>query len=324
MCLTITVTAPADEQERLQSAAQKVEAIGLQMQTTHQPRWRWGRAVPVRAVISEDGGCACGFLNDDADWDAATWAMQADAAERLAKAIEIVAAEGPSEFSLEALWVGDSAQDVVTLSSKELIAHARSSTLGTRTKYQVVQTPGHAGVTSSTTERLEITEEVALYREAARHLWNSAFHTTQPDWDTRDSFSRVATELFTALVLEPIRYTKHRLPRMSEAEPAHFRHIAVVAHTNDVPIMVNRSSESSGYWDDPVTRVRRDEAELRFVTFFDWNELGQRDFKFVLVRIVGWPAHPQLVDRYALLEFQYVQLYLLADPASSPDDARHE
>jgi len=174
-----------------------------------------------------------------------------------------------------------------------------------------------------TTERLEITEEVALYREAARHLWNSAFPAWQPDWDTRDSFSRVATELFTALVLEPIRYTEHRLPRMSEAEPAHFPRIAVVANTNDAPIMVNRSSESSGYWDDPVTKVRRDEAELRFVTFFDWNQLGQRDFKFVLVRIVGWPAHPQLVDRYALLEFEYVQLYLLADPAASTDDARH-
>jgi len=107
MCLIITVTAPADEQERLQSAAQKIAAIGLRVQTTHQPRWRWGRAVPVRAVISDEVGCACGFLDDDADWDAATWAMQSNAAERLAQAIEIVAADGPSEFSLEALWVGD-------------------------------------------------------------------------------------------------------------------------------------------------------------------------------------------------------------------------
>lgn len=86
----------------------------------------------------------------------------------------------------------------------------------------------------------EITERVALYREAARHLWNSAFRASQPDWDTRDGFSRVASELFMALVLEPIDYTTQPLPPMSQAAPSHFGRIAVVPSTDEVPIMINR------------------------------------------------------------------------------------
>src|SRR5207244_8068244 len=68
-------------------------------------------------------------------------------------------------------------------------------------------------------------------------------------------------------------------------EPSHFPRIAVTPASEQVRILVNRTAQSHGYWDDPVGTVRRGDAEMRFVRFFDWDELGQRDLQYVQVRI---------------------------------------
>jgi hypothetical protein len=64
----------------------------------------------------------------------------------------------------------------------------------------------------------EVTHLFAAYREAARHLWNSAFYRPDADlaggaaWDRRERFGRVAEELFTAMILEPLGVEDCRLP----------------------------------------------------------------------------------------------------------------
>ena len=64
--------------------------------------------------------------------------------------------------------------------------------------------------------------------------------------------------------------------------------------------MINRTGDS-GYWDDPVTQLEKDDCELRFIQFFDWWDLGFRDFAFYRVRIVASPRYPHLVGRDALV-----------------------
>ena len=161
----------------------------------------------------------------------------------------------------------------------------------------------------------DITADMTRYREAARHLWNTAFQRGA-DFDVRDDFSRVATELFNALVLNPLEATEQRLPEMGDAEPTPFRRISIEPSADRVPILVNRGTQSYGYWDDPVNVVARGEATLRFVSFFDWDQLAPRDFHYVLAHISGWPAHPHLVDRFALLEFSLVRFALLDEPSA--------
>lgn len=160
--------------------------------------------------------------------------------------------------------------------------------------------------------KLDITESFSRYREAARHIWNTAFRVAPVNFDDRDSFSRVASELFKAIVLDPIGLGDVRLSEMSNPAPSHFAKIAVVPSADRIPILVNRETkEAHGYWDDPVNQLGRDEADLRFVQFFDWDELGARDFEYVLVRIVSWHSHPHLVTRYALVEYTTVKFRLL-------------
>ena len=46
----------------------------------------------------------------------------------------------------------------------------------------------------------DITESVASYREAARHLWNAFFYP-DADWDDRSRFSEICAQLFDALMV---------------------------------------------------------------------------------------------------------------------------
>jgi hypothetical protein len=152
----------------------------------------------------------------------------------------------------------------------------------------------------------ELNESIRTFREAARHLWNSAFRTGA-DWDARDRFSTVCAELFDAVVLAPAGTRGVRLPPMNEPEPAPLTALRVVPDSDSgIPIQINRSSPPSGYWDDPVDRVSPADVVLQFVRFHDFDELGLRDFEYLEVRIDKFLGQPHLVGRRALVACRYV------------------
>jgi len=137
MCLILTVAAPAGERESLEDAARKAAAVGLRVEMEHPPRWPWARQTPARAVISEGGGCACSLLSDQADWDADTWAMRPEILEQLARTLQILGEDGPPNLSVQALWVGETPGETVRVTTATLVTLARSSRLGTRTRYEL-------------------------------------------------------------------------------------------------------------------------------------------------------------------------------------------
>lgn len=74
--------------------------------------------------------------------------------------------------------------------------------------------------------------------------------------------------------------------------------------------MVNRDpTQSDGYWDYPVERVRSTDANLRFVRWFDFDELAFRDFRYYLVR-VETAVRGDIVGRAALIECEYCVVLL--------------
>jgi hypothetical protein len=163
-----------------------------------------------------------------------------------------------------------------------------------------------------------VTPQFAKFREAARHLWNSSFYRPAGDarggttWDERSAFSRVATELFVAMLTGPLEATHERLPPMGEAAPNALPSFRVQpSSSTGAPILINRASPRTGYWDDPVREVTPSEATMHFVQFFDWDEIGLRDFQFIETRIVSFPTQPQIVGRYALIEFGYATIQFI-------------
>jgi hypothetical protein len=138
MCLLIEAISPAADRAVLEAAAVAASSVGLRVDVGHASRWSWAKSKPVRATISEDGGCACSLLSDEADWNADTWSMRPDVLDRLAATLEILAMRGPQGLIVEALWVGEVPKNTVSVTPGELAEVARSSRLGTRTRYAVV------------------------------------------------------------------------------------------------------------------------------------------------------------------------------------------
>lgn len=59
----------------------------------------------------------------------------------------------------------------------------------------------------------------------------------------------------------------------------------------------------SGRWEEVL--CPRD-ALLNFEAFFDWDQVGVKDYKYVRVKISTWPSRVELLGREALIEYEYV------------------
>jgi hypothetical protein len=137
MCLILTVTAPASDREKFETVSRQPNADGLRVEVEHLSRWPWARERPVRAVVSEAGGCACSLLSDDADWNAEVWAFRDDVLDRLAATLQHLAASVKRGVTVEALWIGDNVKETRSVSAADLVELARKNRLGTRTRYEV-------------------------------------------------------------------------------------------------------------------------------------------------------------------------------------------
>jgi len=138
MCLFLEAISPSGDRASLQAAAIIASSVGLRVDVGHASSSPWAKSQPVRATISEDGGCACSLLSDEADWNTETWTTRPDVLDRLAATLEILASHGPTDLVVQALWVGDTPKTTMSVTPRELADVARSNRLGTRTRYSIV------------------------------------------------------------------------------------------------------------------------------------------------------------------------------------------
>ena len=72
--------------------------------------------------------------------------------------------------------------------------------------------------------------------------------------------------------------------------------------------MINRDVPRSGYWDHPVSRVQPSEVELHLLRFFDFEQLGYRDYRYFEVIIHASAVYPDIIGRAALIEFDHARV----------------
>ena len=158
----------------------------------------------------------------------------------------------------------------------------------------------------------KITAILNNYRECSRSLRNKYFFpegSFNEAWDTIFRFKAIDSPLFHALVL--VKVGKPDFMRKSE-ESIPF--LGVVPNTADCPIMIERPSKEdrNKYWDDPVRKVSPKGCVLRFIDYFDFDEINFVDYQYYKVEIVGFKAHPHLVGREALVETHHADVVLLS------------
>lgn len=139
MCLTIWAECPASQRNQLKEAARRASSKEVWVVIEAQPRSGHGAERPARATISdsERGGCACGFLAEDADWDAESWSMEPEVLGPLARTLRLLAQHGPRDLVIAAEWAGDRGTEPVSVSPEELGALAARSQIGTRSRYTI-------------------------------------------------------------------------------------------------------------------------------------------------------------------------------------------
>jgi len=153
----------------------------------------------------------------------------------------------------------------------------------------------------------DVTTIMERYRECVRHIWNTYLRTgnSTPD-DKVNRFDRIKELLFSEIVLRELGKPNYRREDCQQE----LTFLRVVPVCEGVPIMVNRpSSDGNKYWDDPVDNAGPD-ADLRFIDFFDWDQLGFMNLQFYHVKIFHFPKFPHLVGREALLDTQYARVFL--------------
>ncbi|MGA2984703.1 MAG: hypothetical protein ABSG32_12880 [Terriglobia bacterium] len=168
----------------------------------------------------------------------------------------------------------------------------------------------------------DITDLMDHYRDVARSVWNTGFWV-QADlqtWDARDQFEQIKKLLFKALVVARLE-EGHCCDLYGLADNQIYQ--VVPNHSEYVPIMIQRPRQGAqtGYWDDPVRQVKASEADLQFLDYFDWNNMGYADFQYYRVRIATFATQPHLVGREALLDHLYAKVFADTSSGVSPSAA---
>jgi hypothetical protein len=147
-------------------------------------------------------------------------------------------------------------------------------------------------------------EQMSLFREAIRHLWNTSFRSLEQELrfgSCDEHFAQIKELLFRALVAEPLglEFTSNKFGKLPISG------LRVTPSSENVPVLVNRSTPPTGYWDDP-TKVLPGTTELGFLGFFDWDEYGVKDCEYCRCVILSHPLRPDLAGREVLVGFLYL------------------
>lgn len=158
----------------------------------------------------------------------------------------------------------------------------------------------------------DVTQLFNNYRECIRNLWNIHFIQIESSntWNLFEEYDEICSKLFGSLLLNQVgrpEYIKSSACAMMP-EPLLFFRVFPSVETG-VPINISREKNSYGYWDNPIAFIKPDEADMRFIDFFDFDLIGFRDFQFCRVKIIDSKAYPDLKGYDALLECNHIKIF---------------
>lgn len=160
------------------------------------------------------------------------------------------------------------------------------------------------------TEPEDVTAVFNHYRVSARAIWNTAFW---PDadlrhWDAVDQFDAIQQHLFAELVLSKLDKEWPFDKIFKQAIP--FFQVVPSSSQTSILIQNPRPEAAHGYWDHPLNIIKRGQAELCFMDYFDWNRMDYIDLRYYRVQIGRFDTHPELVGREALIDCHNAAVHL--------------
>jgi hypothetical protein len=189
--------------------------------------------------------------------------------------------------------------------------------------------------------QIDVTECLSPYREAVRHLWNTLFAASGlTDFDTVEEFAEIDDRLFNAVVVPRVIALGGRASDGGEPESQRavssesaraLRCGCVLSGLRDslrvvpsiswgTPVMIENPREGDGnhYWDHPISEVRPEQVELKYLAYFNWDQLGIRDYRYYMVEVARLADHPELFGRRALIEVGHAIVTVSREPDAEP------
>jgi len=160
----------------------------------------------------------------------------------------------------------------------------------------------------------ECTDLFFRYREIARLIWNLGFwpNSELRDWDSVEIYREATARLFEGLVLLALDRKERVKDKYYPGKAANF---LVLAKGPDVKLQVDKHPPGNPVhvWGQPVLRLGPDSSQLKFLSFFDWDNLAPRNFQLLEVLIQRLDDNPSLVGHHALIELEKCSIWLAPD-----------
>ena len=157
------------------------------------------------------------------------------------------------------------------------------------------------------------------YREVVRGAWNLGFRvelTNGPaDYRAVEIFQNAAARLFKGMVLWPLGLPARVRDPWTPGDAGSFE--VRVRNDRATQLLVDRYLPTSPHhaFGSPTVSIRPGDCDLRFLEWFDWEQLGVRDFAYLKVLITRFPGHPEFEGRYALVTVGDCEVWLTEEPA---------
>ncbi|MET0026035.1 MAG: hypothetical protein ABW101_00240 [Candidatus Thiodiazotropha sp.] len=119
-----------------------------------------------------------------------------------------------------------------------------------------------------------------------------------------EDFDEISIMLFKHLVLGELQLEREKFDWLTQPS----KQFIVESSAEDLPLMINREGQS-GYWDNPISKVKKGDLTMHFIDYFDWDSMDQIDYRYYRVRIVASDKYPDLVGNDALIETIYAVVY---------------
>jgi hypothetical protein len=152
------------------------------------------------------------------------------------------------------------------------------------------------------------TELLLKFRDMARIIWNVAFWPN-PDLQSGDcfvigdytaAFDEAMARLFEGMVLLPLGRTE-RVEDLNHPGTTVPLFIEIKSLNVQCLIDQNLPSDAGHIWRPIGVPLDSGSYEFHFRGFFDWDQLGHRDFNFIEVLVRRMDTMPDAVGHHALI-----------------------
>ena len=158
----------------------------------------------------------------------------------------------------------------------------------------------------------EITDFMLEYRKCCKLIWNDFYKkivsycndsSFNDYWDRLDSFRDLEVRLFSILVLSKagVSETTRKSPSYI-AQKNVLNCIRVRIKVPNARVAIQRVKSQGTYWDHPINVLSDNQADLRFIDFFDFDTQCPLQYEYCLVRIMRSTAYPEIAGHDALIE----------------------